>query len=701
MDVSVVIVSYNSRGVLEPCLESLEKQRIADRMEVIVVDNASSDGTPNLVRERYPWVTLIAGRKNVGFSRGVNLGIREAEGDFFLILNPDTVVREGSIEKLLEFMKGTPSAGIVGPKLIYHDGNLQYSCRRFYTWKVLVLRRTFLGKVFKDSSAVSDHLMMDFDHETTREVDWILGACLLVRREAVESVGLLDERFFLYFEDVDWCYRMKQKGWKVYYHPDAVVIHAHARESAQKVINRSFIAHMASLIRYYDKWNSVFYLLKKYREIVKTLLFLFVDLAAFNLAFLSAYYFRVALGDIFTNPIFPIGAYERFVFFENLLFIFTYFAMGLYRIRRETSTVDELFNVSKAIILASIVLMASTYLGQIRTYSRLVVAFVIPFAILYDWVLRTAVRKFHRLLLAQKIDLKRVCIVGPVEKARELESRLLGEIALGVDVVGVIVPEEMAGDENVGSLGTLSELDDIVDTYRIQEVIFLPNVVSDERIAEFVTMGRRRVLDVTVLTDYSGLVIRQAAVTDLAGRPVIAYRRDTRYALDRTVKRLLDIVLGLLFLVVSVPFSVVYFLYTSLRGGVPFTGEERLKAGGETFVVPVAGDGSSDGPSDIVNLPLFWLVITGKMSMVGPYPFPAEDAVALTDAAQFRFDVRPGVTGYWRAGHTETILLEDLLAQDANYIRNWSLLQDVKILMLSFGKILCGRRRSLVLKYPG
>jgi lipopolysaccharide/colanic/teichoic acid biosynthesis glycosyltransferase len=214
-------------------------------------------------------------------------------------------------------------------------------------------------------------------------------------------------------------------------------------------------------------------------------------------------------------------------------------------------------------------------------------------------------------------------------------------------------------------------------------------------------MGRRRVLDITVLTDYSGLVIRQASVGTLVGRPVIGYRRDTRYALDRMAKRLLDIVLGTLFLVVSMPFSVVYFLYASLRGRVPFAGEERMRRGGERFVLPVAGDGSSDGPSDIVNLPLFWLVVTGKMSMVGPYPIPPEETSVLDERASFRFDVHPGVTGYWRIDSEAEIPIEDLLAQDANYVRNWSLIQDLKILLMSFGNMLLGRKRNPVIRYRG
>ena len=699
VDVSVIIVSYNSRSVLEPCLDSLKSQRMFDRTEVIVVDNASADGTPDMVREKHPWVTLHAGNQNVGFSRGVNFGIRAATGKYFLILNPDTVVRQDSIEKLFDFMEQTPDAGVVGPKLVFHDGNLQYSCRRFYNWRVLLLRRTFLGKIFPNSKAVSDHLMLEFDHDSTQPVDWLLGAAMMVRREAVESVGLMDERFFLYFEDVDWCYRMNQKGWQVYYHPDAVVVHDYARDSAQSVLNRSFIAHLSSLVRYYEKWNFVLYFMKKYREVVKTLVFVGVDLIAFNIAFLSAYYLRVILDGVFTNPIFPIAAYERFVVFENLLFVFTFFAAGLYKIRRETQPVDELFSVTRAILLASVLLMTSTYLGQIRTYSRMVVVFLAGFAVIYDWALRTVVRDIHRKLLTQKIDLKRVCLVGPVQQARELEMRLLDDAKLGIEVVGVVDPQ---GESAIDSLGTLDELPAIVDEYRVQELIFLPGAVSDERIAEFVTMGRRRMLDMTVLTDYSGLVIHQAKVRNLAGRPVIAYERDTRFVVDRVAKRLLDLAFSpCLWTGFSAVLRVILYI---CRGSRPQTFLTRGASSGaavEYSVSPLQAPGAQTVPQILSTCPFFWLVIRGKMSMVGPYPVPASETALVESTARFRFDVRPGVTGFWRAGGSSEVPLEDILAQDANYTRNWSFVQDLKILVMTIRNVLLGRRRRLTFKHLG
>ncbi len=353
----------------------------------------------------------------------------------------------------------------------------------------------------------------------------------------------------------------------------------------------------------------------------------------------------------------------------------------------------------RAIVLASVLLMASTYLGQIRTYSRLVVAFLVPFSILYDWGFRALIRAAHRGLTAQKIDLKRVCIVGPAAGARELEVALSNDPALGLDIVGIVGTEADGESEEGRSLGSLDELDQIIDTYRVQELIFLPDALPSERTAEFVMLGRRRVVDVTILTDYSGLVIHQARVADLGGRPVIAYRRDTRYVLDRAAKRLLDGVLAVVFLVVSVVFFVVYSIYTVVRGRSPFSREERLGLGGKSFTLPFAAARSPNGPSDIVNLPLFWLVLVGKMSMVGPYPLTAHDAELLDTAAGFRFGVRPGVTGYWRVGKTADISLESLLAQDASYTRNWSFVEDLKILVMTAGNIVRGRKRFLNLRH--
>jgi lipopolysaccharide/colanic/teichoic acid biosynthesis glycosyltransferase len=210
-------------------------------------------------------------------------------------------------------------------------------------------------------------------------------------------------------------------------------------------------------------------------------------------------------------------------------------------------------------------------------------------------------------------------------------------------------------------------------------------------------MGRRRVLDVTVVTDYTGLVFQHASVTDLMGRPVISYARDTRYAVDRAAKRFLDMFCGLVFVVLSaIPF-VLYSLYALSRGNRPLTRTARLGLEGEPFTIPTAGEDRPDGPSDFVNLPLFWLVAIGRLSIVGPYPLRPEEASGLEGARRFRFGARPGVTGFWRMRERPEAVLEDLIAQDADYLRNWSLSRDARIVLATLPRMVRGRTRNLVL----
>jgi len=200
-----------------------------------------------------------------------------------------------------------------------------------------------------------------------------------------------------------------------------------------------------------------------------------------------------------------------------------------------------------------------------------------------------------------------------------------------------------------------------------------------------------------VLTDYAGLVFQKARVSQLQGRPVISFPRNTMYALSRGVKRVFDVVFGGIFVVVSLPFYVIYSLYALSRSAKPFTYIERLGLEEEPFTIPLAGSEKSRGPSDFVNLPLFWLVVIGKMSFVGPYALAAPDAARLGRAARFRFETRPGVTGNWRMQKLAAGSADDMLAQDMGYVQSWSLIEDLKIFLVTLPQLVFGRNRILSL----
>lgn len=259
MKLSIITVNYKSRALTGAMIESLLVSGLPKQTEIIVVDNASNDMSVQLLRSDFPEITVIANPENVGLAAGVNTAIKQATGEYYLILNPDMTALPGVVSKLVSFMDSHPTVGMAGGKLISPNNQLQYSCYRFYTPAVIAYRRTFFGKTHRGRKAVAQFLMKDFDHASVRDVDWLMGACLIVRAEAVEKVGGMDERYFMYFEDVDWCRRMWQAHWRVTYVPDAVFSHFHQRSSERGILsfftNRPTREHIKSAIKYFWKFR--------------------------------------------------------------------------------------------------------------------------------------------------------------------------------------------------------------------------------------------------------------------------------------------------------------------------------------------------------------------------------------------------------------------------------------------------------------
>jgi GT2 family glycosyltransferase len=219
-DVSVAVVTYNALPWVEQCLASVAGH------ETVVVDHGSSDGTLELVRERFPDARLVE-QANRGLAAGWNRGIRETSGAYVLILNADAWAMGDAIEKLAAFADAHPRAAVVGPRLRYPDGRLQRSVRGFpNTWR-LATEYLYLRKLAPRSRMLNAFYAAGFDHETAREADFVMGAAMLARRSAIDEVGLLDEDFFLFSEETDWCYRFRQSGWQVLFTPDAEFTHVY------------------------------------------------------------------------------------------------------------------------------------------------------------------------------------------------------------------------------------------------------------------------------------------------------------------------------------------------------------------------------------------------------------------------------------------------------------------------------------------
>jgi len=195
-------------------------------LEVLVVDNGSSDGSPAMVKEEFGNVILIESKENLGFAKANNIAIKKAVGDYILLLNPDTIVVGDCLDKCVQYMDKHRDIGVLGCKVILPDGRLDVACRRsFPTPSVSFYRMVGLSKLFPKHKRFAQYNLTYLDENETYDVDSVVGAFMLVRREIIDQVGMLDEDYFMYGEDIDWCYRIKQAGWKVVYYPEAVIIH--------------------------------------------------------------------------------------------------------------------------------------------------------------------------------------------------------------------------------------------------------------------------------------------------------------------------------------------------------------------------------------------------------------------------------------------------------------------------------------------
>jgi GT2 family glycosyltransferase len=256
--ISIIIVSWNVRDLLKKCLESIFSQPLsaAGSLEVFVVDNNSSDGTAEMVKKDFSEVKLMANSSNSGFARANNQAISLAAGDYILLLNPDTEIFPDTIAKSIEFMAGHPECGVMGCKILNPDGTVQPSVRRLPTVWPIFLMLIKAPKIFRRLKAIDRYLATDFNYGQEQEAEQVMGAFMMTKKAVFDKVGLLDEKFFIWFEEVDFCRRVSQAGYKIFYTPDAKIIHhGGASFAQQKAIKKQWLFFKSA---FYYFWKKIF-----------------------------------------------------------------------------------------------------------------------------------------------------------------------------------------------------------------------------------------------------------------------------------------------------------------------------------------------------------------------------------------------------------------------------------------------------------
>ena len=635
MKVSIVIINYNTSDDLERCLKSISYSPPDCEFAITVVDNASTDPGLNGVINRFPDVNWIMSDENTGFAKGANIGVASRQADWYLILNPDIVIQPGSFTNLLEYADKHAQAGLIGPQLLNDDGSIQESCRRFYSFKTLLMRRTILGKFPGGKKIVDEHLMRDFDHLESRPVDWVIGGCILVRHKAIEHIGPMDERFFLYFEDVDWCYRMWQSSWEVHYAADSRFFHRHRRDSAAGLMKKTFWLHLFSMISFYEKWGILVYLLKRWRDPLSKILMWALDMAALNSAFVSAYMLRSLVNPLFPESLFPLAEYRPLQLFASLLASLTFLMLGRYGSgsARRLPTVSERL---KQIGVVSLLLLASTYLSHQAVYSRAVLLLFIPMFAVTATIAERLYSDVRNRMEKGWLSLERTLLAGSVEEIKSWLESGIDNREHGIDAVGYVA-ENPGSDLDLPYLGVPEKMVSLVRQYRVSQVVFWewPDG-SFQMISQLASLREMRVrlrwrLDETSLLK-SGARFESFATTPSAVLDPDAGRPAWRY-----ISRLFDIVAGVLMMVISSP---VWLFFSGTKRTVGFltsTGSQQ------SFKVACSIDGSCKPV--ICQLPLIMEVIAGRVSLIGSKPL----LISMGNAA-IDWNLggsKPSLVGYW------------------------------------------------------
>ncbi len=648
VDVSVIIVNYNVREYLANALESLRPALKGIRSEIIVVDNASTDGSVAMLRRSFPRIRLIASPENLGFARANNLAIREARGRYLLLVNPDTVVQEDTVRVMRAHLDEHPDVGLAGCKILNPDGTFQLAARRsFPTPWVAASRLLGLSRLFPKSRRFGRYNLTYLDPDATYDVDAVSGSFMFVRREVIESVGGLDERFFMYGEDLDWCYRIGQAGWKVRYVHATSIIHFKGESTRRSSIDElgTFYRAMELFVeKHYGHRRALLATLRLsiqaaamgawFRAAIARFWMAAIDGLIVFVSFLAAEW--LWRGDMF---LYPSYAYPTVFVVPILLVLGAIAGVGVYTVRS--------LSVSRslsAVFVAYLLIAALTAFFKEYAFSRMMVVIsgAITAAAIPGWRLWWRMAGRSRSTGRATIFGRRTAVIGTGPSGRSVAAKLRTRMTDGFDVCGFIAePGGTYGGSiiDLPVLGPVDSLRRLVRDHRLTDVVVAPGVLSNSDLLALIAQHARLPVAFHIVPSTVEVLIGKASVESLQDVPLVEVSYHIERPRNRVSKRLFDLIVGVL-LITLFPF--VYFIRS---GGKP-----------------------------ILRLSGLWQVLSGRMSLVGP---PSEIGAGLTPVG------KPGLTGLIQLQGGRSLSPEEVQHFLVSYARNQSVLLDLEILLKS------------------
>ncbi len=574
MDLSVIIVNYNVRQFLESALASVYRAMEGVKGEVFIVDNASDDGSVEMVKAKFPVVILIESKANVGFARANNAALKQSNGRYLLLLNPDTIVQEDTFKVMMKFFDENADAGAAGCKILNPDGTFQLPCRRSFPTPWVAFTKIFgLSALFPKSKLFGKYNLTYLNEDETYEVDAVSGSFLFIRREVYEKVGGLDETFFMYGEDLDWCFRISKSGYKVYYVPLTKIIHFKGESTRRSEIDeiRTFYQAMQLFIEKHFSSSTIVEVLLTVGILLRAalallvkasrpLLIAFVDFVLVDLALVLGEY--LYFGEILR---FPHYAYPVVWAVPSSVVVASMYFSGVYTTRRH-SVSRTIF----AVFVSYILISATIFFFKDFAFSRAVVLIsgLINFILLPGWRLVFERITGRRSTSRKSLFGRPTVIVGTGPSAQEVLKKLRARVDDGYDVVGFIdvnrknIGEKISGVEIIGSIDNVGK---VIAERRVMEVIFSTDGLTYTDILSVIARSNNRSVNFRLVPNSLESIIGKTQIDDLNTLPFVEIEYNIHKPGNRLAKRIFDIVVSLLGLIVVYPF--VRIFSSSPHGG--------------------------------------------------------------------------------------------------------------------------------------
>lgn len=663
MDLSIIIVNYNVRQFLENALASVYRAMEGVQGEVFVVDNASDDGSVEMVTAKFPHVYLIENKANVGFAKANNAALKRAKGKYLLLLNPDTIVQEDTIKVMINFFDENPDAGLAGCKILNPDGSFQLPCRRSFPTPWVAFTKIFgLSALFPKSKLFGKYNLTYLSEDETFEVDAISGSFMFLRRDVYEAVGGLDESFFMYGEDLDWCYRVAKGGYSVYYVHATQIIHFKGESTRRSEIDeiRTFYRAMQLFVEKHfssSMFVEVFLTigivlraaLAMFSKASRPILLAMMDFILVDAALMVSEY--MYYGHLFR---FPEYAYPIVWTVPPLIVVASMYFMGVYTTRRHSVS-----RAAVAVIASYIVISASVFFFREFAFSRAVVLIsgVINLLLLPGWRLMFGLLTGKRSRSRRSLFGRPTVIVGTGPSAQEVLKRLRARVDDGYDVVGFIdihrkhLGEKISGVEIIGSIDNVGK---VIAERRVSEVIFSTDSITYTDILSVIARSNDRSVNFRLVPNSLESIIGKTQIDDLGTLPLVEIEYNIHRPGNRLAKRLFDMLVsgaGLLF---------VY----------PFA---RLFGWGKT---------TGQAAHSVLLLPD---VFFGRISLVGRPLTDLDSGVPAGSPGHLQSLLGPkGLTGLVQINKRDDLEANEAERYKLYYAKNQSLILDLEIMAKSF-----------------